>query len=169
MGWARTLIDHGEMPGIEPGEDSFYATLFADSVHVNAAGCYLVDLTWYAALYRESPEGKMLPIGTNLTAAQATALQKLAWDVVKNYPDCGLYEEGKQPCGKPKVAVAGEVCVLLSDTVGAWFRYTLDGTAPTRTNGYIYCGQISLQPGARVKAIAYKSGFADSEVVAANP
>jgi hypothetical protein len=78
LGWARTMIDKGEMPGIKPGEDNFYTMLFADSVHVNPAGCYLVDLTWYAALLKESPEGKMLPISTELTSAQAKALQKLA-------------------------------------------------------------------------------------------
>ena len=88
------------MPGIKPGEDNFYAMLFADQVHVNLAGCYLVDLTWYAALLKESPEGKMLPINTELTSAQAKAMQKLAWDVVRNYPDCGLYEDGATPCGK---------------------------------------------------------------------
>ena len=93
MGWARNWIDHGKLPGIPPGEASFYQTLFADHVHVNDAGCYLVALTWYAALYRESPENRLLPIGTTLTSAQATALQRLAWDVIKNYPDCGLYEE----------------------------------------------------------------------------
>ena len=53
---------------------------------------------------------------------------------------------------------------LSSSTPGAWFRYTLDGTTPTRTNGYVYCGVISARPGLTVKAIAYKSGMADSEV-----
>ena len=38
----------------------------------------LVALTWYSALYRESPEGKLLPIGTALTAEQARVLQRLA-------------------------------------------------------------------------------------------
>jgi len=53
---------------------------------------------------------------------------------------------------------------LTSATPGAWFRYTLDGTPPTRTNGYVYCGVISVRPGMTVKAIAYKSGMADSPI-----
>jgi CubicO group peptidase (beta-lactamase class C family) len=166
MGWARTLIDQGKFPGVAPGEASFYATLFDDQVHVNPAGCYLVGLTWYAALYRESPEGKLLPIGTNLTSDQARVLQRLAWDVVKNYPDCGLYEKGTEPCAKPEIANNGKTVTLKSATPGAWFRYTLDGTEPTRTNGYIYCGSISVQPGISVKAVAYRSGMADSAVAA---
>jgi len=166
LGWARTLIDQGKFPGVKPGEANFYATLFADHVHVNEAGCFLVDCTWYAALYRESPEGKLLPIFTNLTAEQTGVLQRLAWDVVKNYPDCGLYEKGAEPCAKPEIANDGKTVTLKSATPGAWFRYTLDGTEPTRANGYVYCGAISVQPGIAVKAVAYKSGMADSIAVA---
>ena len=164
LGWARTLIDQGKFPGVSPGEASFYATLFEDHVHVNPAGCFLVDCTWYAALYHESPVGKLLPIGTNLTADQARALQRLAWDVIQNYPDCGLYKEGTQPCEKPLFGIVGKTIELKSATPDAWFRYTLDGTTPTRTNGYVYCGVISAQPGIQLKAVAYKSGMADSEV-----
>jgi hypothetical protein len=50
-----------------------------------------------------------------------------------------------------------------SATPGAWFRYALDGTTPTRTRGYVYCGAISVQPGIRVKAMAYKSAMMGSE------
>jgi hypothetical protein len=174
LGWARNMIDHGELPGIAPGEASFYSTLFADQVHVNPNGSYLVDLTWYAAIYHESPEGKVLPIGTTLNADQAGKLQRLAWDVVKNYPDVGLYEEGVSPVGAPQFSpgssmVAGVVPVTLSSpTPGAWFRYTLDGTTPTRTRGYVYCGVISVRPGMSVKAISFKSGMADSAVAEAS-
>ena len=166
LGWVRTFIDQGKFPGVSPGEEGFYTTLFEDRVHVNPAGCFLVACTWYAALYHESPEDKLLPIGTNLDAEQAKVLQRVAWDVIKNYPDCGLYEKGTDPCGKPQISNEGKIITLKSATAGAWFRYTLDGTEPTRTNGYVYCGAISQQPGIRVKAVAYKSGMADSEVAA---
>ena len=171
MGWIRNLIDQGKFPGVAPG--SFYPALFLDSVHPNVKGGYLVDLTWYAAFYGESPEGKVLPVGTGLTAEQAAVMQRLAWDVVKNYPDCGLYEEGTTPVGKPDFAptpaAVGDVTPvkLVSATPGAWFRYTLDGTAPTRTNGYLYCGVVSVRPGMTLKAVAFKSGMADSAVAEA--
>jgi hypothetical protein len=138
--------------------------MFHDCVHPGPIGSYLIDMVWFAAFYGQSPEGQVLPISTNLTIPQATALQRLAWDVVKNYPDCGLYEEGKRPCGKPEFTNDGTTITLKSSTLGAWFRYTLDGTTPTRTRGYVYCGKVSVQPGIHLKAIAYKSGMADSEV-----
>jgi hypothetical protein len=171
MGWVRNQIDQGKFPGAEPG--SFYPFLFSDSVHPNLNGAYLVDLVWYSALYQESPEGKVLPIGTSLTPDQATAMQRLAWDVVKNYPDCGLFEDGNRPVASPTfkpsaAALDGITPVTLSSTTpGAWFRYTLDGTTPTRTRGYVYCGVVSARPGMTVKAIAFKSGMADSKVAEA--
>jgi hypothetical protein len=168
MGWIRNLIDRGKLPGVAPG--SFYPLLFSDQVHPNANGAYLVDLTWFSAFYRESPEGKVLPVGTDLTAEQAAIMQRLAWDVVKHYPDCGLYEEGSSPADKPGFSPTptsiGQVTpvTLSSPTPGAWFRYTLDGTTPTRTRGYVYCGVVSVRPGMTLKAVAYKSGLADSAV-----
>jgi hypothetical protein len=46
----------------------------------------------------------------------------------------------------------------------------LDGTIPTRTRGYVFCGMITAPPGTTIKAVAYKSDFGDSRVVeAADP
>jgi hypothetical protein len=172
MGWIMNMIDRGEVPGMSPG--SFYPQLFNDGVHPNEEGGYLVDLTWYAAFYGESPEGKVLPVGTNLSAEQAKLMQRLAWDIIKNYPDCGLYEVGTAPAEppgfSPPASAIGEITrvKLSSSTPGAWFRYTLDGTIPTRTTGYVYCGVISVRPGMTLEAVAYKSGLADSPVARAN-
>jgi hypothetical protein len=169
MGWMKNKIDHGQIPGVPPG--TFYPLLFNDQVHPAASpghgsanGAYLVDMTWHSAFYREAPEGKVLPIETSFTPEQARIVARLAWEVVKNYPDCGLYEQGTEPCGKPEFANDGKTITLKSATDGAWFRYTLDGTTPTRTRGYVYCGRITVQPGIQVKAIAYKSGMVDSPV-----
>jgi hypothetical protein len=169
-GWVKNWLDHGKLPGLGPKD--FDRVMFADGVHPGPEGSYLIDMVWYAAFYRESPEGKVLPVSTSLSTAQAAALQRLAWDVAKNYPDCGMYEEGTAPVGKPTFEAAATISedvkpiTLSSATPGAWFRYTLDGTEPTRTRGYVYCGIVSLRPGMTLKAIAYKSGMADSPVAA---
>jgi len=166
MGWLHHAVEQGAFPGVAPGQ--FYPVLFRDNVHPNTEGAFLVECTWYAALFGESPEGKVLPIDTNLTAPQAQAMTRMAWDAVKNYPDSGFYKKGATPCGQPAISpVTSPIkdtapVTLSSSTPGAWFRYTLDGTPPTRTNGYIYCGVITVRPGMTLKAIAYKSGMADS-------
>jgi hypothetical protein len=147
--------------------------LFRDQVHPNANGGYLVNMTWFAAFYGESPVGRVLPVLTTLTAEQAALMQRLAWDVVKHYPDCGLYEPGTTPASAPEFSPAPTSIAdvtpvtLASNTPGAWFRYTLDGTTPSRERGYVYCGVVSVRPGMTLKAVAYKSGMADSPVAEA--
>jgi Chitobiase/beta-hexosaminidase C-terminal domain len=174
LGWARNLVDNDRLPGVPPGRASFYHTFFEDTVHVNPSGCYLVDLIWYAAFTGQSPEGKLLPVGTTLTPTQAGVLQRLAWEIVKNYPDCGLYEEGTTPVAAPGFSpapgpIAGPTPIhLTSTTPGVFYRYTLDGTTPTRTRGYVYCGVITARPGMTVKALAYKSGMRDGDVAEAS-
>jgi chitobiase/beta-hexosaminidase-like protein/Fn3 domain-containing protein len=168
MGWIHHLIEEGQVPGF--AKDDFYPRLFKDSVHVNVEGAYLIDCLFYAAFYGESPEDRLLPVATQLTSQQAKIMQKLAWDTLKNYPYSGLYETGTNPVSSPQYArittPAGEARITLtSATPGSWFRYTLDGTHPSRTNGYIYCGAISVRPGVKILAIAYKSGMADSGTV----
>ena len=170
-GWIKNLVDRGKIPGMD--SSSFEPLIFFDCVHPGRDGAYLIDLTWFAAIYGRSPEGRVLPIGTSLTADQARAFQRLAWEVVENYPDCGLYREGTTAAGEPIASpppspIAGVTPVTLSSsTPGAWFRYTLDGTTPTRTRGYIYCGMISVRPGTTLRAVAYKSGMADSSAIRA--
>ena len=173
LGWAHNLIDNHQFPGVSPGEDSFYHTFFADTVHVNPAGCYLVDAVWYAAFMGESPQGKLQPVATGLTAVQAAVIQRLAWNIVQNYPDCGLYKEGTTPAAAPKFSVPSQPLTkptpvfLTSPTRGVLYRYTLDGTTPTHTRGYVFCGTITAQLGMTIKAVAFKSGLADSEVTEA--
>lgn len=171
MGWIHHMIEEGQVPGFS--RDDFYPRLFKDDVHASPEGAYLVDCMFYAAFYGESPEGKFLPVATKLTAAQAGVIQRLAWDAFKNYPAAGLYEIGKTSVDRPRfsssAAPTADVTrvTLTSTTPGAWFRYTLDGTNPTRTNGYVYCGVISARPGMTLRAIAYKSGMADSSIAEA--
>ena len=57
-----------------------------------------------------------------------------------------------------------QTVTISSDTSGAILRYTTDGTLPTSTTGTVYTGPVSLSSTATLRAIAYKSGFADSHV-----
>ena len=123
----------------------FYPLLFRDSINPNPNGAYLVDLTWYAAFYRESPEGKMLPVGTDLTPEQATAMQRLAWDVIQNYPDCGIYEEGKTPTAPP---VFSPTARAIADVTPV----TLSSSTPAR--GFVTRSMARRRPARMAMSIA---------------
>jgi hypothetical protein len=53
---------------------------------------------------------------------------------------------------------------LVTGTSGASIRYTTDGSTPTATTGTLYSGPFTLSSSATVRALAYKSGSADSAV-----
>ena len=57
---------------------------------------------------------------------------------------------------------------LTSDTPGALIRYTLNGTAPTRTLGTLYTGPIEITTSGVVRAVAYTSTLSTSESVRAD-
>jgi ribosomal protein L40E len=52
-------------------------------------------------------------------------------------------------------------------TAGATIRYTTDGSNPTSTTGTVYSGPISVSSSMTLKAIAYGSGYTDSDVATA--
>lgn len=56
---------------------------------------------------------------------------------------------------------------LATATSGASIRYTTDGSNPSSTAGTVYSGPFNLTATTTVKAIAYKSGMADSSVATA--
>lgn len=49
-------------------------------------------------------------------------------------------------------------------TANANIKYTLDGTAPSASNGQVYSSQFTLYKNATVKAIAIKDGLLDSDI-----
>jgi hypothetical protein len=53
---------------------------------------------------------------------------------------------------------------LSTTTAGASIRYTTDGTTPTSSTGTLYAGPVPISATTTFRAIAYKSGMADSSV-----
>ncbi|MCH6255009.1 Ig-like domain-containing protein [Puniceicoccaceae bacterium K14] len=56
---------------------------------------------------------------------------------------------------------------ISSSTADATIRYTLDGTMPSRFLGQFYSDPIALDSAVELKAIAFKNGMEDSDVVSA--
>lgn len=59
---------------------------------------------------------------------------------------------------------AAQTVTISCDTLDVTIWYTLDGTTPSSTNGFEYAGPITLPEVCRLKAIAVKSGYEDSEI-----
>ncbi|HTB80699.1 MAG TPA: chitobiase/beta-hexosaminidase C-terminal domain-containing protein, partial [Opitutaceae bacterium] len=56
---------------------------------------------------------------------------------------------------------------IASTTSGASIRYTTDGSTPSETAGTIYSSPVNVSSTTTLKAIAFASGFADSNVTSA--
>ncbi|MGA3008599.1 MAG: chitobiase/beta-hexosaminidase C-terminal domain-containing protein, partial [Opitutaceae bacterium] len=108
------------------------------------------------------------PVSVNV----ATTLQAMAYKA--SYLDSsmtsGSYTLNLPPAAAPVFSpVAGtfssaQTVTITSGTTGATIRYTIDGSAPTETNGTLYSGPVTINSTAVLHAIAYKVGFADSPI-----
>jgi hypothetical protein len=89
----KRAIEAGKVPGVT----DFFQTHFSDDLHLSAPGRYLVALVHYACIFGESPEGKVGPLTSGLTPAQARIYQRIAWETVKNYRPSGVAAAGPLP------------------------------------------------------------------------
>ena len=55
--------------------------------------------------------------------------------------------------------------VIASTTPGVTIKYTVDGSVPSQTNGTVYTVAVELSSNITLKAIAYKTGMEDGDVV----
>jgi RHS repeat-associated protein len=60
-----------------------------------------------------------------------------------------------------------QTVTINSATSGASIRYTTDGSTPTSTTGTVYSAPLTVDSSMTIKAIAYKTGMADSSVASA--
>ncbi len=84
-------LDKRMEQGLVPGYGDII-DIYADGIHFNSAGSYVVGLTFYATLYKDNPNGMPVPSqwGTSITAAQAAVFQDTVWDVVAGHPYSGV-------------------------------------------------------------------------------
>ncbi len=77
-------IEAGQVPGLTTIWD-----LYADDVHLNGRGSYLMAVTHFVSLYREDPRG--LPLGIyDVEPEIATIIQETVWEVMTTYDPAGL-------------------------------------------------------------------------------
>lgn len=78
---AYDAIGAGEMPGITD-----MSQLFADDIHVNDLGAYMIALAHYAVIYDRDPRELPDRIGPHGEQELAAFMQELVWNVVAAYP-----------------------------------------------------------------------------------
>lgn len=90
--FVREVQARGGVDGLARPQD-----LFADTIHPNDLGAYLVALTHYAVLYRRSPVGLPHQLlradGSPALApgpAAARLMQQIVWEVVTHSPKTGM-------------------------------------------------------------------------------
>jgi len=110
--------------------------------------------------------GFALSVKIGGTAINSTSDPATAANAVKNIaPITPVASPVFQPAGG---AYSQDVSVAITTaTPGASIKYTTDGSVPSALSGYAYSGPIAVHKTTTIKAIAIKSGYADSPVVSA--
>jgi hypothetical protein len=123
MGRAADAIAAGEVPGLDSIRD-----LFADDIHPNGKGFYLVAMVHAAVLTGRSPEGLPARLTRSwpnrdavLTEEQAAALQRIAWETVQDWPAraAALAAAAPQPAPQPAPPPAAPAPAEAVEVAGA--------------------------------------------------
>lgn len=65
--------------------------VYADGIHMNNIGSYILACTYYATLYKDSPVGIGVPSQYgSISSALATTIQQTVWEVVSTHPSAGI-------------------------------------------------------------------------------
>ncbi|MGC8742895.1 MAG: hypothetical protein ACP5T0_03330 [Verrucomicrobiia bacterium] len=89
VGYVFAELDDWMKNGKVKGYSNIYQ-LYKDGIHLNETGSYIVGCTFFATLFKESPEGLSVEPYGNVDRELATTAQKLIWQVVKSNPFSGI-------------------------------------------------------------------------------
>ncbi len=133
------------------------------------------------SVYVTPAGGSEIAVGTNYAfRTEVNSVTSLdTWDFSVNATPGGSLTFNNQsvaaatqaaaPTFNPPVGTyTGSQSVTISTTTsGATIRYTTDGSTPSETNGTVYTGAVTVAATTTLKAIAYASGYNDSNVSSA--
>lgn len=142
--WISTTSLVGQV-GVQSGGGSV-----STSLTFNATG-YSPNTTYHAVLQSRDSAGS--EVISNEVVFTTNSLGTVATPVIS--PAAGTY---------PVTQTVSITCSTGSSTI----RYTLDGSAPTESNGTIYTVPFSVSSSQTVKAIGYLSGYTDSAVASSS-
>ena len=81
-----------EVAGISGSDSEKMSAIFSDNVHLTPLGAYYAALVTYAAVFRSSPVGAVVP--QDVAPGPAADLQGIAWEFVRDYytaPNAGVH------------------------------------------------------------------------------
>jgi len=86
---------------------------YADPIHMNKTGSYVIALTFYATMYKQSPVGAGVPsnFGT-INSTLAGEIQSTVWNVVTHNAYSGVNQSVPFPPGYAPSALAPEPMTL---------------------------------------------------------
>jgi hypothetical protein len=89
VGDAMLLFDSEAKAGRVPGFSQVLG-LFADGIHLNDVGAYLVGCVFYATIYGEDPAPLGFAQYSGVNQVLADKIQAIAWDTVDGHPYSGV-------------------------------------------------------------------------------
>lgn len=92
-GNALVLLKRNIEAGAVPGLSNFFGEIFAANgtdLHMSRKGAYFVTLVFYACMYQSRATGTLPELAIGLSAEQAAAFQRIAWEAASAYPLSGI-------------------------------------------------------------------------------
>ena len=170
VGHTMFLLNQKMKAGLVPGYREI-RQVYADGIHLNNVGSYIVGCTFFATLYEQTPVGLPLtgytaqhPRDAPLGDALARTIQQTAWEVVATHPltgvTCGLPVQVATPVLHEAVAGERYEMELLPAFGRRPYRWSLaKGTLP---NG------LALAPDGTIAGTPAAAGTSDFEVQVAD-
>ena len=102
--------------------------------------------------------------GSNVISSQTNTA-----DITSALNGIVVAESAAKPVFNPAEGVytSDQNVSISSATAGATIRYTIDGSIPGSTNGYIYNGPVQISTTTTIKAISIKTGYTNSVIASA--
>ena len=142
-----------------------------------AAGAYIgpvtISTTTSGATIRYTTDGSTpsetngTVFSTSITLTSNTTIKAIAYKsgmTDSNVASAAYTFAVATPTFSPAPGAYSGPVSIGTTTSGATIRYTIDGSAPTETNGTVYVTPVTLTSTTTLKAVAYKTGFTDSTI-----
>ncbi len=102
----------------------------------------------------------------NVTGKNASATQFYVTADTFTFTPINVQPQAAAPVFSPGAGTysTAQNVTISTTTGGATIRYTTDGSTPSETNGAIYSGPVNISTTTSLQAIAFASGFTDSNV-----